>query len=37
VATLPTCLPPGTEPRYAPMTGAAYLSSRLDPTYKHLA
>ncbi len=33
VAVLPACLAPGQAPRYAPITGAAYLRSRLDATY----
>jgi isopenicillin N synthase-like dioxygenase len=35
VATIPTCLTPGQSARYAPVSGAAYLASRLDATYDH--
>jgi isopenicillin N synthase-like dioxygenase len=35
VATIPTCLASGQVPRYAPISGAAYLASRLDATYDH--
>jgi isopenicillin N synthase-like dioxygenase len=35
VATLPTCLVPGEAARYGPISGAAYLASRLDATYDH--
>lgn len=33
IACLPTCLPLGEAPRYAPTTGAAYLTERLNATY----
>jgi isopenicillin N synthase-like dioxygenase len=33
VACLPTCASPERPPRYEPITGAAYLRSRLDATY----
>jgi isopenicillin N synthase-like dioxygenase len=33
VAVLPACVAPGEAPRYPPITGAAYLKSRLDATY----
>ena len=36
VAALPSCVAPGAGPRYAPVTVAAYLQSRLDATYEHL-
>lgn len=35
VEVLPSCLPPGAAPSYAPISAAAYLRSRLDPTYQH--
>jgi isopenicillin N synthase-like dioxygenase len=35
VATIPAGRPAGAAPRYAPITGAAYLASRLDATYHH--
>jgi len=35
VACLPTCQSPDQPPRYPPITGAAYLKSRLDATYTH--
>jgi isopenicillin N synthase-like dioxygenase len=35
VAVLPTCASPERPPRYPPVTGAAYLTSRLDATYDH--
>ncbi len=35
VEALPGCLPPGATPSYAPISAAAYLRSRLDPTYRH--
>lgn len=35
VATISTCLAPGAVARYAPISGAAYLASRLDATYDH--
>lgn len=37
VACLPTCQSPDRPPRYAPITGADYLKSRLDATYLHRA
>lgn len=37
VACLPTCQGPDRPPRYAPITGADYLKSRLDATYVHRA
>lgn len=37
VAALPSCVPPGTVPRYPPVTSAAYLQSRLDATYDQKA
>ncbi len=33
VSVLPACLPPGETAKYPPITGAAYLRSRLDATY----
>lgn len=35
VACLPSCVTAERSPRYAPITGAAYLKSRLDATYSH--
>jgi isopenicillin N synthase-like dioxygenase len=35
VEVLPACLRPGEAPRYPPISAAAYLRSRLDPTYNH--
>jgi isopenicillin N synthase-like dioxygenase len=35
VEVLPTCLKPGEVPKYQPISAAAYLRSRLDPTYQH--
>jgi isopenicillin N synthase-like dioxygenase len=35
VAALPGCAGPGNPPRYAPVTGAAYLHEKLDETYAH--
>ncbi len=35
VATLPGCSGPGNPPRYAAVTGAAYLREKLDATYAH--
>lgn len=34
VATLPGCIQPGAAERYAPVTAADFLRSRLDPTYQ---
>ena len=36
VEALPTCLAPGAQPRYAPITAGAYLTQRLTATYDHL-
>jgi isopenicillin N synthase-like dioxygenase len=36
VEALPTCLAPGEEARYAPITAGAYLMQRLTATYDHL-
>jgi isopenicillin N synthase-like dioxygenase len=33
VACLPTCISPEQPAKYAPITGAAFLRSRLEPTY----
>lgn len=33
VACLPSCLPPGTEPHYPPVSAADYLAARLKATY----
>jgi isopenicillin N synthase-like dioxygenase len=35
VEVLPSCVPPGATPSYPPISAAAYLRSRLDPTYNH--
>jgi isopenicillin N synthase-like dioxygenase len=35
VETIATCLPAGAAPKYPPISGAAYLASRLDATYDH--
>ncbi len=35
VAVLPGCADAGNPPRYAPVTGAAYLRAKLDETYAH--
>jgi isopenicillin N synthase-like dioxygenase len=35
VRALPTCVPDGQAPRYAPITAGAYLAMRLDATYDH--
>jgi isopenicillin N synthase-like dioxygenase len=35
VEVLPSCVPPGAVPSYPPISAAAYLRSRLDPTYNH--
>jgi isopenicillin N synthase-like dioxygenase len=35
VQCLPSCVSPEKPARYAPITGAAYLKSRLDATYSH--
>jgi len=37
VTCLPTCMDAERPARYAPVTGADYLKSKLDPTYKALA
>jgi len=37
VACLSTCQSPDRPPRYAPISGADYLKSRLDATYVHRA
>lgn len=36
VSCLPTCMDASRPARYAPVTGADYLKSKLDPTYKAL-
>jgi len=33
VACLPTCITPDRSAKYAPITGADFLRSRLEPTY----
>ncbi len=33
VSAIPSCVPPGEAPRYAPITAQAYLQSRFDATY----
>ena len=33
VACLPTCTSPDRPPKYAPVSGAEFLRSRLEPTY----
>ena len=35
VDVLPGCVKPGATPLYPPISAAAYLRSRLDPTYNH--
>ncbi|HEY0185617.1 MAG TPA: 2OG-Fe(II) oxygenase family protein, partial [Rhodopila sp.] len=35
VEALPGCVPAGSRPKYPPISAAAYLRSRLDPTYAH--
>ena len=35
VEVLPVCVAPGAAPLYPPISAAAYLRSRLDPTYEH--
>ena len=33
VSAIPSCVPAGEAPRYAPITAQAYLQSRFDATY----
>lgn len=35
VEAIPTCVATGTAPLYPPVSGAAFLASRLNPTYDH--
>lgn len=35
VEVLPSCMTPGQAARYAPISGADFIRSRLDPTYAH--